>query len=138
MLDRLGLQFLIGKVGTTLVTKEGRDEILDALKAKGLSEAEARRRLTVATRKEMAKLAKDGVMLAKKQIKARQVTKNLLKRASIGGLGEGATEGLQEAVGYIAAHVDSGFREWDAEEFNTRIIDGMLAGTGMGLSLIHI
>jgi len=133
VLDRLGLQFLIGKVGTTLVTKEGRDEIIKAIMTnKGVSQTEARRQLTNLTRKEMAKLAKDGVMLAKKQIKARQVTKTLLKRASIGGLGEGATEGLQEAVGYIAAHVDSGFREWDAEEFNTRIIDGMLAGTGMG------
>ena len=133
VLDRLGLQFLIGKAGTSLITKEGRDEIIQAIMTKkGVSIGEATRQLTNLTRKEMANLAKDGVQIAKRQLKARQVTKGLLKRASIGGLGEGATEGLQEAVGYIAAHVDNEFREWDAEEFNTRIIDGMLAGTGMG------
>ena len=46
--------------------------------------------------------------------------------------GEGLTETLQEAIGYTAAHAAQGFRDWDAGEFNDRIIEAAIAGSTLG------
>tara|TARA_X000001382_G_scaffold129954_1_gene123321 strand:+ start:4795 stop:8988 length:4194 start_codon:yes stop_codon:yes gene_type:complete len=133
VLDRLGLQLLIRGGAGTMLTKKGRDEIIEAYAKKAnVSPDEAKRVVLNTTRKEMAKLAKDAAAFAKQQISARNVSRNLIKRMVIGGIGEGTTEFMQEAVGYTAAHAGNGFKDWDANEFNTRLIDGAIAGTAIG------
>jgi len=152
VLDRFGLKFLMG--GKGLVTKEGREEVTTALMNKSrtaegqadlaargfagitdITRDQAEKMVLLASRKELATFATDAAKFAKKQLNARNLSKYLLKRTSIGAAGEGITEALQETVGYTAAHVKTGFRDWDANEFNTRLIDASIAGSSLGGAL---
>ena len=134
-LDRLGLSFL---AKGTLLSKEGREIAINALikKAKDegttLSKDAAKNMILQATRQETAKLATDAAKFAKDQLRMRNVVKSQLKRLAVGGTGEGITEALQESIGYTAAHHANGFRDWNAHEFQDRLIDATIAGTSLG------
>ena len=129
VLDRLGLKFLNPQA---LLTKEGRNTAIAALRRQGMSEDAAKRALLQASRQETAKLATDAAQFAKQQITARNVARNQLRRIGTAAAGEGVTEALQEAIGYTAAHTANGFRDWDANEFKDRLIDATIAGTSLG------
>ena len=134
VLDRLGLKFLNPQA---LLSKEGRNEAITALTTgtetrAAMSLPDAKKLLLTLTRQETAKLSTDAAQFAKKQITARNIAKNQLTRIAKAGTGEGITEALQEAIGYTAAHTAHGFRDWDASEFNDRLIDATIAGTSLG------
>ena len=144
VLDRLGLKFLSKQA---LLTDKGRKEVVDALinperQVENLrrfgteitSEAAAKNLILTLGRKETAKLMDDAAEFAKKQITARNVARNMVKRIAVGGAGEGGTEALQEAIGYTAAHTANGFRDWNAEQFIDRLTDATIAGTTLGVS----
>ena len=136
VLDRLGLRFLSKQA---LLSKEGRQEVVEKLvqgstNRPAMSEAEAKNLILTLSRKETAKLMEDAADFAKKQITARNVARNMVKRIAVGGAGEGGTEALQEAIGYTAAHTANGFRDWNAEQFVDRLTDATIAGTTLGVS----
>ena len=145
-LDRLGLGFL---AKGTLLSKEGRQIAVDALINKArtegltiggtrivsgteLSKEAAENLILQVARKETAQLATDAAKFAKDQLRMRNVVKQQLKKIAIGASGEGVTEALQESIGYTAAHHANGFRDWNAHEFQDRLIDATIAGTSLG------
>ena len=135
-LDRVGLSFL-GK--GTLLTKKGRDEAARALVNSTKPEhaaidtlEKAKDFLLQASRKETALLATDAAKFAKQQLTARNVAKTALKRGAISASGEGITEAMQEAIAYTASHTADGFRDWNANEFNERLIEATIAGSTLG------
>ena len=133
VLDRLGLTLILGKGAASMLSKDVRDKVINAYATKNsVTIPEATKAVTNATRRTIADLAKDSAEFAAQQLAAKQVTKGLLKRVGAGATGEGLTEVAQEAVGYMAAHANTDFRSFDMQEFNTRLIDGMLAGSSMG------
>ena len=133
VLDRLGLTIILGKGASNMLSKEVRDKMVQAYaKKNNVTLPEASKAVATATRRTLADLAKDSAKFAAQQIAGKELTKKLLKRVSTGAAGEGLTEVAQEAVGYMAAHANTDFRSFDIQEFNTRLIDGMLAGSSMG------
>jgi len=137
VLDRLGLKFLNP---SALLSKEGRDQALQSLVTgtptrAAMDETAAKQLLLKLTRQETAKLSTDAARFAKDQIGARNLARNQLTRIAKAGAGEGITEALQEAIGYTAAHTADGFRDWNAHEFNDRLIDATIAGTSLGGAL---
>lgn len=136
VLDRVGLSFL---AKGTLLTKEGRDQAVKALikSKKGdhvniKTADQAKDYLLRASRAETAALATDAAKFAKQQIGARNVARTALKKVGVGGLGEAGTEAIQEGIGYTAAHAANNFRDWDANEFNDRLIEASIAGGTLG------
>lgn len=130
VLDRVGLSFL---AKGTLLTKEGRNAAVKALAKKDkISVKEASDKILRASRAETAALAEDAAKFAKQQIGARNVARTALKKIGVGGVGEAATEAVQEGIGYTAAHAADNFRDWDANEFNERLIEASIAGGTLG------
>lgn len=129
VLDRIGLA---GIARGSLLSKEGRSQVVGALIAKGLTKEAAEQTILQASRKEIAGLATDAAKFAKQQLKARNVARTTLKRTAVAIGSETATEGLQEAIGYTAAHAAEGFRDWDANEFTERLTEAMIAGGTLG------
>ena len=129
-LDRLGLNFLFAKgVGGRELLKKATNELIKD----GASPEEAAKRVANATRKELAGFAGDVAAIANRQIEAKNIFKNLAKRAVVGTAGEAGTEGLQEAIGYIGAHhQDVGTEAFDFEELNRRMLAGIIAGGTLG------
>ncbi len=131
-LDRAGLKFL---TGNSLLSKEGRDKAIAALARKNnIEPEEAKALLLKYSRLETAKLVEDAAKFAKDQLKMRNVARSNLKRLATGMGGEGLTEALQETIGYTAAHAANNYRDWDANEFNDRLIDASIAGTSLGMA----
>ena len=134
-LDRLGVQLILknltGSAG--MLTKESKDEIIKAIsKQKKVTAPIAEQMLLQSSRKAIAEFSTDAAMFAKQQITARNVARSMTKKLGLGAVGEGSTEAMQEVVGYTAAHVKNGFRDWDANVFVDRLIDGTIAGASLG------
>ncbi len=128
-LDRLGIGviFKSGAAPKSLLNKA-----VDKLVAGGMAKDKAKETVFAATRKEMANFIGDAAKVAKSQLVGKQIFKNLVTKAGVGGATEGVTEGLQEAVGYASAHWKEGF---DYNELNERVLAGVIAGTALGGSI---
>ena len=130
VLDRVGLSFL---AKGTLLTEAGRMTAARKLATRdNISIEQAKDVLLRASRAETAALADDAARFAKDQLTKRNVARATLQKTAIAMGGEGLTETLQEAIGYTAAHAAQGFRDWDAGEFNDRIIEAAIAGSTLG------
>ena len=130
-LDRLGINFILPKgVGTKKIT----DAALDAMVKKGIPRDAAKETLVAATRRELASLAGDVQKIAKSQIQAKAIGKDLLKKAREGFAGEAVTEMGQEAIGYLAA-TNGSDKEFDWADLNNRLISAAIAGGSLGAGL---
>lgn len=128
-LDMVGLKLATRSVGNT--PKEFFDAgVAKLMNAEGLTKAMATEKLRTLSRRQIASLAKDGAELAKKQLTAKQMAKDMAISASQGAAGEAVTEALQEAIGYTAAHYDGS--TFDFEELNDRMVAGAVAGGALG------
>ena len=129
-LDRIGLGGVLGGV-----KGKGSKEILNAgiaeLVKRGATREAATQLVMNASRKELALLANESAKIARKQIEAKKVGKDLLKRFGVGGASEGLTEAGQEAIAYLGATYGSD-KEFDWEELNERLIAGAVAGGALG------
>ena len=127
-LDRIGLGFLFKKgVGSTGLLNKA----VDKLVAQGMTKDAAKKKVFEATRKEMAGFVGDVATVAKSQLTAKEVFKDMAKRGLIAGGGEAVTEGLQEATGYTAATLGSD-KTFDFNELNDRVLAGVIAGGALG------
>ena len=128
-LDKLGLDLILPKgVAPTKVFKAA----VDGMVAKGgFTREAATTALAAASRREIAELAGVASQVAKDQIKAKAIGMDLLKRGSVGTLGEAATESAQEATAYLAA-VQGSSKEFNWSELNERIISAAIAGGALG------
>ena len=126
-LDRLGLSFLVKKgVGSTKLLNQA----VNTLVGRGLTKEAAEAQVAAASRKELAGFVGDVATVAKQQLLAKNIFKQIAKKAGIGAGGEGITEALQEATGYTAAHwTGEGF---DFNELNERMLAGFIAGSALG------
>ena len=127
--DRLGLSLIVSKgVGTKELTRKA----IDALVKKGMTKEQAKSTLVNTSRREMAGLAGDVQKIAKSQIEAKAVAKDLLKRSLfIGAPSEGLTEMAQEATAYLAATQGSD-KVFDWEELKHRLVSAGIAGSALG------
>ena len=128
-LDRLGLSFIFkaGKAPAKML-----QEATENLIAGGMAKDVAEKTVMNATRKEIAGFVGDAAKVASQQITGKAIFKDLSKRGLAGGLGETATEGLQEAIGYTAAHTANGFADFDFNDLNDRLINAAIAGGTLG------
>ena len=127
-LDRLGIDFILPKgVGTKQIT----DAAVNAMVKQGIPKSAAQQSLITATRREIAGLAGDVQKVAKSQLQAKVIGKDLLKRAGVGSAGEATTEMAQEATAYLAATHGSD-KEFDWHELNNRLISAAIAGGSLG------
>ena len=94
---------------------------------RGITKDVAQAIVSQATRKELAGFAGDVATVARRQLAAKEIFKNLTARAAVGGSTEAVTEGLQEATAYLGATLGSD-KVFDFEELNERIIAGAVAG----------
>tara|TARA_X000001382_G_scaffold46234_1_gene31247 strand:+ start:182 stop:4438 length:4257 start_codon:yes stop_codon:yes gene_type:complete len=134
-LDRLGVQLILKNLTGTagMLTAADKTKIINAIKKKKkVSGPVAEQMLLQSSRKAIAEFSTDAAMFAKQQITARNVARSMTKKVGLGAVGEGSTEAMQEVVGYTAAHVKNGFRDWDANIFVDRLIDGTIAGASLG------
>jgi endonuclease YncB( thermonuclease family) len=106
---------------------------------KGMTGAQARQAIGSATRVSLAKFAGDAAGVASKQLAAKQVFLDLIKRQAKAGTVESVTEGMQEATAYIAAHhMDIGEGVFNMEELVSRTTEGMVAGGMLGGSIATV
>lgn len=128
-LDVVGLKVIASSLGNT--PKEFFEHgVTKLMNAEGLTRELAEAKLSALTRRQIADLARDGAQLAAAQLTKKQMAKDLLKRTAQGGVGEGITEGMQEAIGYTAAHYDGETFNWD--DLVDRSIAGAVAGSALG------
>tara|TARA_R100000900_G_scaffold48259_1_gene38885 strand:+ start:286 stop:4545 length:4260 start_codon:yes stop_codon:yes gene_type:complete len=130
VLDVAGARFII-RPGAA--TKDVLQKAVDTLVASGLTQAAAKQRVQSASRKVLADLAGDAVKVASSQIASKQAFVRLLKRGALNTSVEGATEAMQEATAYIAAHnksVIDGTFDW--EKFYMRTSEALVAGGVLG------
>ena len=129
-LDKLGLAGLVGK---GIAPGKMLSDAAAALVKQGMSKEIAQKTVMDATRREIASFVGVAKDIAKQQLQAKQVFKDLSKRLTTGAVTEGSTEALQEAIGYTAAHnQDVGSGNFDFAELNQRMIAGAIAGTAIG------
>ena len=127
-LDRLGIA---GIANTSVISREGREAVLNQLVSKGMTRDQAANALVKTTRQEAAKLSGDAVKFAKSQITARETLKGLLRNAARGTATEGLTEVGQESIGYLAA-VHGSDKKFDANEMLDRITNAAIGGGILG------
>ena len=126
-LDRLGLK---GIISTTGSPKKMMKDAVNQLVRNGMTKEAAEQTVVNASRREIAGLVGTVKDIAKQQIQAKQVFKDLSSRFGVASAGEAGTEALQEAIGYTAAHhTGEGF---DFNELNERMIAGAVAGGALG------
>ena len=125
-LDRLGLK---GIISTTGAPKKMMKDAVSQLVKQGMTKEAANQAVVQASRREIASLVGSVKDIAKQQIAAKQVFKDISSRFGVAAGGEAGTEALQEAIGYTAAHLQEGF---DFNELNERMIAGAVAGAALG------
>ena len=139
-LDMLGLKGILGtsKVSKQLFQKAFKELTKPGGKYAG-NPAAARQAIGSATRVSLAKFGSDAAKEAGKQLEAKQLFLDLIKRQAITGTTEATTEGMQEAIGYVAAHhEDIGTKAFDFRELTSRFTEGAVAGgmLGAGISTV--
>ena len=127
-LDRLGLGAIKGAVPANKLVNAAVEKIM---KVNGVSKSVAEATLANATKQELGDFLKDGAKIATKQLTAKRATKQLLKRAAGGVLGESATEVMQEAIAYTAAK-QGDVNSFNWEELQTRLTAAAIAGGTLG------
>ena len=125
-LDRLGLDAIFKK---GVAPKKLLDKAKEALVARGLSPAQASQQIAAASKKEIAGFVGDAAQVAKSQLAAKELFKQVGGRALLGAGGEAVTEAAQESIGYYASHTQEGF---DFNELNNRIVSAAIAGGSLG------
>jgi len=129
-LDLLGLRYIMK---SPIASKDLFQKAYKELVNKGMSGAQARQEIGRATRLSLAKFAGDAANEASKQLAAKQVFLDLIKRQAKAGTVESVTEGLQEATAYLSAHhMDIGHGVINMEELVSRTTEGMVAGAMLG------
>ena len=131
VLDRIGLKGLTGSILNKDLRNTAINKIIKDSGGK-LSRKEASDQLAGLTRNAIAGFADDAAKAAGQQITARNVSRALITRGALGAGTEGATEASQEAIGYLASHHANGFADFNANEFNSRIINAVVAGGTLG------
>ena len=127
-LDKLGLSFIFRKgVGSQKLLKNAVNELVK----RGATKEAASATVANASRKELAGLVGAAADIAKKQLDAKAVFKQLSTRSAVGATGEAVTEAAQEATAYLAAVVGSD-KEFDFHELNNRLISAAIAGGSLG------
>ena len=96
-LDRLGLK---GIISTTGSPKKMMKDAVNQLVRNGMTKEAAEQTVVNASRREIAGLVGTVKDIAKQQIQAKQVFKDLSSRFGVASAGEAGTEALQEAIGY--------------------------------------
>ena len=128
-LDRLGISFILPKgVGAP---RQITNAAIETLMKNGYTKEGAQQALVGATRREIASFAGDVQKIAKQQIQAKAIGKDLLKRAIPAAGGEAVTEMGQEAIGYLAATQGSD-KEFNWSDLNNRLISAAIAGGALG------
>ena len=131
------VQASLDKLGIGLITKSFKPKnafsqgVAKIMAETGVSKAAASATLATATRGEIAGLVKESVKIATKQMAAKKVFQELIKKAGTGALGEAGTEAMQEATAYVAAAHGSD-KVFNYEELNERIIGAAIAGGALG------
>ena len=131
VLDRLGIK---GLTNTSLLSTQGRNEIMEKLIAQGATPAQANGLVVNATQRVAAELSGDAANFARRQLEAGTVVKQLLKNAGRSGAQESLTEVGQEAIGYLAAVAGSS-KVFDAEELQNRLTNAAIGGGVLGGTL---
>lgn len=132
-LDLLGLK---GIMATRIASKELFQKAYTELVKKGMSGAEARNAIGSATRASLASFAGDAASEASKQLAAKQIFLDLMRRQARGATIESTTEALQEATAYVAAHhADIGTDAFDFNELVSRATEGAVAGGMLGAGI---
>mgnify|MGYP001027061599 CR=1 FL=1 len=142
-LDLFGVTKLIGgfgKLDTPQKMLNAAAEQLAIKKAKELG-IEVTEGMTQAALKDVIQMSKsqlagistDASRILKDQLRSRDAIKDILKSGAAGTVTEGATEAVQELIGYTAAHIeDSSF---DFNEALNRMTQAAVAGAALGGSL---
>ena len=143
VLDRLGIKGLMGTTKGTILDKETREQMVDALVERSyrdqmadpnveiLTRDQAKAILARMTRLESVKLLENSAEIAKQQLQYRNVLRALGTRAGQGFAIESSTEVGQELTGYLAAVYGSD-KPFDAVELNDRLINAAIAGGTLG------
>jgi len=133
-LDRLGLHaiFKSGVHPKKLMEEAVENLVKNGWKGKMVSRETALKMVGNATRKSVSEFTGDAAKAAASQITSKAIFKNLATRSLRGGLGEGATEALQEATAYTAATLGSD-KTFNYNELIDRIIAGGIAGKTLGI-----
>ena len=132
-LDLLGLK---GVMSTKIASKALFQKAYLELTKRGMSGAEARLAIGSATRRSLASFAGDAASEAGKQLAAKQIFLDLMRRQARGATIESTTEGLQEATAYVAAHhADIGTSAFDFRELVSRATEGAVAGGMLGAGI---
>lgn len=132
-LDLLGLKKLMGN---KIASKDLFQKAYIELTKQGMSGAEARLAIGSATRRSLASFAGDAASEASKQLAAKQIFLDLMRRQARGATIESTTEALQEATAYVAAHhADIGTSAFDFRELVSRATEGAVAGGMLGAGL---
>ena len=131
------LQATLDKFGLTKLAGSGKassgvmKDAVNALVKRGIPKEAAEQQLLAATRKEIANLAGVAQDVAKRQLAAKAVVGDILKRGLVAGGFEGATEVGQEAIGYLAATQGSD-KTFNWEELQERLVSAAVAGSALG------
>ena len=137
-LDKLGIKGIVSPA--TMITKEGRQQAINAIAKKEFSHLGAEAAQAAAS-KRLLEISKKGVLSYiddAKAFGANQITKGHLFRESVSRLvkaggGEGATEALQELTEYTASVIGSE-KVWNYDEIEERMANAILAGGLLGAS----
>lgn len=129
-LDLVGVKFLTGTLGNT--PKEIFKDGVEALVNSGQYTKEAAEAyLSTATKRQIAEATGDAAAAARKQLAAKAITMEAVKRGASGFGSEATTEAMQEAIAAIAADVGS-TGEIDWTDVQDRAIQGAVAGGVLG------
>ena len=129
-LDRLGLSFIFKGVGKA-APKELLEKATTELVKKGMTREAAEATVVAATRKEIAGFAGDAAAIAKNQLAAKKIFKDVVSRGAVGAGGEALTEALQESTAYLGATLGSD-KQFNWNELNDRAIQAAVAGGTLG------
>jgi len=99
-LDRIGLDFLSGKLGANLFTITGKEEVINAMiqNGKAATRVEAEKILQEATKQEILAFTGFGKEFATRQLLSMEGAAKATGRATIAAGGEGGTELLQQEL----------------------------------------
>ena len=126
-LDRLGLKGITGK---GIGSRELLNKAVAELQKRGMTKAVAEQTVANASRRELAGFAGDAAKIAKEQLQAKKVFKELAKDFGISASGEAVTEVGQELIGYMAAN--SSGENFNFKDLNNRLINAAIAGGTLG------
>jgi hypothetical protein len=146
-IDRLGLKGALGtsfksvKAGS-LTTKKLYEKAIEEQAKKLVAEegiekvaatAMAKELVNNATKLEIGQISKEVVGVMSQQLKSKDMVMKTLGRVGQGTAFEGATEALQESIGYIGANLDGGVI--DFTELGDRALSAAIAGGAVGGAL---